>query len=153
MAPSDALARARRAPDWWMLPHQPARHCSPPAQSPGPRLVTQRYSTSFTLGIRTLHPRFHDPIYAIYGFVRCADEIVDTFEAYEQELLLDEFEAEYEKALERKINLNPVLNAFQKVVHQYELYDLVQPFMHSMRMDLSKKEYTTPVIYTINDVI
>lgn len=105
--------------------------------------ITKMYSTSFSLAIKMLAPSIQDDIYAIYGFVRCADEIVDTFEGFEQELLLDEFEQEYQKALERKISLNPVLNAFQKVVHQYELYDLVQPFMHSMRMDLSKKEYTT----------
>ena len=105
--------------------------------------ITKMYSTSFSLAIKMLAPEIQDDIYAIYGFVRCADEIVDTFEAYEQELLLDEFEAEYEKALERKINLNPVLNAFQKVVHQYGLQELVKPFMHSMRMDLTKKEYAT----------
>lgn len=105
--------------------------------------ITKMYSTSFSLAIKMLSPDIQDDIYAIYGFVRCADEIVDTFEGYEQELLLDEFEAEYEKALERKISLNPILNAFQKVVHQYGLQDLVQPFMHSMRMDLTKKEYAT----------
>lgn len=105
--------------------------------------ITKMYSTSFSLAIKMLAPEIQDDIYAIYGFVRCADEIVDTFEGYEQELLLDEFEAEYEKALERKISLNPVLNAFQKVVHQYGLQELVKPFMHSMRMDLTKKEYAT----------
>lgn len=109
--------------------------------------ITKMYSTSFSLAIKMLAPSIQDDIYAIYGFVRCADEIVDTFEGFEQELLLDEFEQEYQKALERKISLNPVLNAFQKVVHQYELYDLVHPFMKSMRMDLSKKEYTTVAEY------
>lgn len=109
--------------------------------------ITKMYSTSFSLAIKMLAPSIQDDIYAIYGFVRCADEIVDTFEGFEQELLLNEFEQEYQKALERKISLNPVLNAFQKVVHQYELYDLVKPFMHSMRMDLNKKEYTTVAEY------
>lgn len=109
--------------------------------------ITNTYSTSFSLAIKMLAPEIQDDIYAIYGFVRCADEIVDSFEGYEQELLLDEFEAEYEKALERKISLNPVLNAFQKVVHQYQLQDLVIPFMKSMRMDLTKKEYASVAEY------
>lgn len=109
--------------------------------------ITTTYSTSFSLAIKMLSPEIQDDIYAIYGFVRCADEIVDTFDAYEQEVLLDEFEAEYEKALERKISLNPILNAFQKVVHQYQLQELVKPFMHSMRMDLTKKEYNSYAEY------
>lgn len=109
--------------------------------------ITNTYSTSFSLAIKMLAPEIRDDIYAIYGFVRCADEIVDSFEGYEQELLLNEFEAEYEKALERKISLNPVLNAFQSVVHQYDLKDLVVPFLESMRMDLTKKEYTSIAEY------
>lgn len=109
--------------------------------------ITKIYSTSFSLAIKMLAPEIQDDIYAIYGFVRCADEIVDSFEGYEQELLLDEFEAEYEKALERKISLNPILNSFQRVVHQYQLQELVKPFMHSMRMDLTKKEYVTVAEY------
>jgi len=109
--------------------------------------ITKKYSTSFSLAIKMLSPKIQDEIYAIYGFVRFADEIVDTFEGYDQELLLDEFEAEYEKALERKISLNPVLSAFQRVVHEYKLHDLVPPFMKSMRMDLTKKEYETVAEY------
>lgn len=109
--------------------------------------ITTTYSTSFSLAIKMLSPEIQDDIYAIYGFVRCADEIVDTFDEFNQELLLDEFEAEYEKALERKISLNPILNAFQKVVHQYQLQELVKPFMHSMRMDLTKKEYNSYAEY------
>lgn len=109
--------------------------------------ITTTYSTSFSLAIKMLSPEIQDDIYAIYGFVRCADEIVDTFDEYNQELLLDEFEAEYEKALERKISLNPILNAFQKVVHQYQLQELVKPFMNSMRMDLTKKEYNSYAEY------
>lgn len=107
------------------------------------KVITKKYSTSFSLAIKMLSPEIQDDIYAIYGFVRCADEIVDSFEGYEQELLLDEFEEEYQKALDRKISLNPVLNAFQKVVHEYGLHDLVAPFMKSMRMDLTKKEYAS----------
>jgi 15-cis-phytoene synthase len=109
--------------------------------------ITKKYSTSFSLAIKMLSPKIQDEIYAIYGFVRFADEIVDTFEGYDQEILLDEFEVEYEKALERKISLNPVLNAFQRVVHEYKLHDLVPPFMKSMRMDLTKKEYETVAEY------
>ena len=109
--------------------------------------ITTTYSTSFSLAIKMLSPEIQDDIYAIYGFVRCADEIVDTFDEFNQELLLDEFEAEYEKALERKISLNPILNAFQKVVHQYQLQELVKPFMNSMRMDLTKKEYNSYAEY------
>lgn len=109
--------------------------------------ITTTYSTSFSLAIKMLSPEIQNDIYAIYGFVRCADEIVDTFDEFNQELLLDEFEAEYEKALERKISLNPILNAFQKVVHQYQLQELVKPFMNSMRMDLTKKEYNSYAEY------
>ena len=111
------------------------------------KTITKKYSTSFSLAIKMLAPEIQDDIYAIYGFVRCADEIVDTFEGYEQELLLDEFEVEYQKALERRISLNPVLNAFQHVVHRYGLYDLVPPFMKSMRMDLVKNIYRTDAEY------
>lgn len=111
------------------------------------KTITKKYSTSFSLAIKMLAPEIQDDIYAIYGFVRCADEIVDTFEGYEQELLLDEFETEYRKALERRISLNPILNAFQHVVHRYGLYELVTPFMKSMRMDLTKKEYNSIAEY------
>lgn len=111
------------------------------------KIITKKYSTSFSLAIKMLAPEIQEEIYAIYGFVRCADEIVDTFEGYEQEVLLDEFQAEYEKALKRKISLNPILNAFQRVVHEYGLHDLVPPFMKSMRMDLTKKEYNSVAEY------
>lgn len=103
--------------------------------------ITKKYSTSFSLAIKLLAPSIRKDIYTIYGFVRCADEIVDTFLEYNQAELLDEFEAEYQKALDRKISLNPVLNAFQEVVHRYQMQDLVVPFIHSMRLDLHKKEY------------
>uniref|UniRef100_UPI00404AFF41 phytoene/squalene synthase family protein n=1 Tax=Flavobacterium sp. TaxID=239 RepID=UPI00404AFF41 len=105
--------------------------------------ITKMYSTSFSLAIKMLSPKIQDEIYAIYGFVRFADEIVDSFEGYQQEEMLDEFEEEYEKAIARKISINPILNAFQHVVHTYGLQDLVKPFMKSMRMDLTKKEYAT----------
>ncbi len=82
-------------------------------------------------------------IYAIYGFVRYADEIVDSFQDYDQEELFNEFEQEYYKAVERRISLNPILNAFQEIVHRYGLQEYVEDFMDRMRMDLDKKEYTS----------
>ncbi|HFS67905.1 MAG TPA: phytoene/squalene synthase family protein [Flavobacteriia bacterium] len=107
-------------------------------------LVTKTYSTSFTSACRLLSPKIRPAIYAIYGFVRYADEIVDSFEGYDQEKLLTDFENDYYTALERKISLNPILNAFQKVVHQYQIEDdMVQAFLSSMKMDLHKKEYQT----------
>lgn len=111
------------------------------------KLVTKSYSTSFSMGIKLFSPKIRPAIYAIYGFVRYADEIVDTFHDYEQETLFDEFEQEYYKALERKISLNPILNAFQEIVHNYDLQDFVQDFMDRMRMDLDKKEYTSKEEY------
>lgn len=109
--------------------------------------ITKNYSTSFSLAIKMLSPKIQDDIYAIYGFVRCADEIVDTFDDYNQEELLSEFEADFQKAFDRKISLNPVLNAFQEVVHRFDMMDLVAPFLKSMRMDLHKKEYLTQSEY------
>ncbi|OIQ21095.1 MAG: phytoene synthase [Flavobacterium sp. MedPE-SWcel] len=106
-------------------------------------LVTNTYSTSFSLACKLLSPKIRPAIYAIYGFVRYADEIVDSFDGYDQELLINEFEREYYLALERKISLNPILNAFQQVVHDYNIEDeMIQSFLNSMKMDLSKKEYT-----------
>jgi phytoene/squalene synthetase len=91
-----------------------------------------------------LRPKIQNDIYAIYGFVRFADEIVDSFNDYDKKLLLDEFEVELNKALDRKISLNPILNAFQMVVHKYEIdYELIGDFMKSMRADLAKLEYNT----------
>ncbi len=111
------------------------------------KLVTKTYSTSFSAGIRLLAPTIRPAIYAIYGFVRYADEIVDTFDEFNQEELFDEFQKEYQKALGRKISLNPILNCFQEIVHKYKLYELVDAFMESMKMDLSKSEYTSQEEY------
>lgn len=106
------------------------------------KLITQRYSTSFTLGIKTLDKRFHLPIYAIYGFVRYADEIVDTFHNHDKKDLLDRFEADTYKAIEEKISLNPVLHSFQLVVNQYKIpHHLIDAFLYSMRMDLDNDTY------------
>lgn len=107
------------------------------------KLITQRYSTSFTLGIKTLHKSYHMPIYAIYGFVRYADEIVDTFHEFDKSRLLKEFRADTDRALRDKISFNPVLHAFQLVVHQYKIeYELIDAFLHSMELDLTETEYT-----------
>ncbi len=111
------------------------------------KLITKRYSTSFSLAIRMLSRRIQNDIYAIYGFVRCADEIVDSFNNYNQEELLLEFESDFKKAYERKISVNPVLNSFQEVVHRYDMQDLVVPFLESMKLDLNKKEYLTQKEY------
>jgi phytoene synthase len=104
--------------------------------------ITHNYSTSFTLGIRTLHKKLHDPIYSIYGFVRVADEIVDTFHGHNKSELLAKFKVETYEALENKISTNPVLHAFQHVVHQYNIdFDLIEAFLKSMEMDLYHSTY------------
>lgn len=107
------------------------------------KMVTNSYSTSFSLGIKFLHKQFQDPIYSIYGFVRFADEIVDTFHDFNKKELLDEFKLETYRAIDRGISLNPVLNSFQKVVNDYKIdLHLIETFLKSMEMDLDKKEYT-----------
>ena len=106
------------------------------------KIITQHYSTSFSLGIRTLHQRFHNPIYAIYGFVRYADEIVDTFHDHNQQQLLEEFKQETHRALDQKISLNPVLHSFQKTVAEYAIErNLIDAFLRSMEMDLYQQVY------------
>lgn len=107
------------------------------------KMVTNSYSTSFSLGIKFLHKQFQDPIYSIYGFVRFADEIVDTFHDFNKKELLDEFKIETYRAIERGISLNPVLNSFQKVVNDFKIdHKLIDTFLRSMEMDLEKKEYS-----------
>ena len=106
------------------------------------KMVTRAYSTSFSLGIKFLAKKFHDPIYAVYGFVRFADEIVDTFHNYNKRVLLDDFKLETYKAIEQGISLNPVLNAFQQTVHQYKIdRELIDTFLFSMEMDLQDQQY------------
>lgn len=101
------------------------------------KLITRAYSTSFSLGIHCLHRKFHDAIYSIYGFVRCADEIVDSFHGYDKAGLLEEFKLETWKSIDRQISLNPVLNSFQAVVHRYGVErELIECFLQSMAMDL-----------------
>jgi phytoene/squalene synthetase len=105
-------------------------------------LTTKRYSTSFSLGISFLHKSIHKPIYAIYGFVRFADEIVDSFHGYDQEKMLKEFKEQTYVAIEQGISLNPILNSFQWVVREYNIpSDLIETFLNSMEMDLVKHSY------------
>lgn len=106
------------------------------------RLTTKAYSTSFSLGILGLDKKYHDPIYAIYGFVRFADEIVDSFEGYPQKELLERFWKDTHLALDEKISLNPILNSFQQVVNTFEIdRELIETFLRSMEMDLYKNDY------------
>ena len=104
--------------------------------------LTKSYSTSFSLGIRFLAPGLRDPIYAIYGFVRLADEIVDTFHDYDKEKLFLRFKENVDLALEDRISVNPLLNSFQQVVHKYNIErELIDAFLYSMEMDLDKEDY------------
>jgi phytoene/squalene synthetase len=106
------------------------------------RLTAMKYSTSFSLGIRCLDKSFRDPIYAIYGFVRFADEIVDTLHDHPKKELLERFTADTWRALDEKISLNPILHSFQITVHQYNIErSLIEQFLHSMEMDLVQKKY------------
>lgn len=106
------------------------------------KLTTNSYSTSFSLGIKFLDKSIHNEIYAIYGFVRFADEIVDSFHDYSKEELLTEFKAETWRAIERKISLNPILNSFQWVVNKHDIdHDLIKSFLESMSMDLEDQVY------------
>lgn len=104
--------------------------------------TTRAYSTSFSLGINFLHNRLRNPIYAIYGFVRVADEIVDSFEGFNQKGLLLKYKKDTYEAIEDKISANPILNSFQKVVHEYQIdLELISMFLDSMEMDLVKVDY------------
>lgn len=110
--------------------------------------VTKSYSTSFSSAVRMLAPTIRQDIYNIYGFVRFADEIVDTFHDYDKEALFDQFSTNLDLALMQKISLNPVLNAFQNTVHKYEIpRELIDAFMKSMKMDLYKSVYETQEDY------
>jgi phytoene synthase len=106
------------------------------------RITTKTYSTSFSLGILCLEKKLRDPIYSIYGFVRFADEIVDTFHEYNKESLLAKFKADTYAAIEERISLNPVLNSFQHTVNRCGIeLTLIRQFLKSMEMDLSKSSY------------
>lgn len=106
------------------------------------RLTTKAYSTSFSLGIFCLNKDMRDPIYAIYGFVRFADEIVDTFHDFDKATLLKRFKDDTYLAIKEKISLNPILNSFQQTVNHYNIdHELIEQFLKSMEMDLSQKEH------------
>ena len=112
------------------------------------KLVTKKYSTSFSLAVNMLSPKIRTDIYNIYGFVRFADEIVDSFHDYNKELLMEHFERDYYLAKELGISLNPILNSFQQTVHKYKIPDeMVQAFLKSMKADLFKTEYQTKEEY------
>ncbi|MDP2686763.1 MAG: phytoene/squalene synthase family protein [Aequorivita sp.] len=121
--------------------------------------VTETYSTSFSLATRMLGPSIRQDIYNIYGFVRFADEIVDSFHDYEKEILFNRFQTALEEALQDRISLNPILNSFQKTVYKYNIEkELIDTFMGSMRLDLTKNTYTTAAefneyIYGSADVV
>lgn len=106
------------------------------------KMVTNAYSTSFSMGIRMLSKKFHEPIYAIYGFVRFADEIVDTFHDYDKSALLEDFTNQTYAAIQQGISLNPILNSFQDTVRKYNIdNELIDTFLNSMEMDLYKNIY------------
>ncbi|GAF03188.1 phytoene/squalene synthase family protein [Saccharicrinis fermentans] len=106
------------------------------------KIVTESYSTSFSIGVRCLNPSIRQAIYSIYGFVRFADEIVDSFHQYKKVELLDDFENDLYKSLSDGISLNPILNSFQHTVKKYDIQeDLIRAFLKSMRADLYKKSY------------
>ena len=114
--------------------HTTSENCS--------RIVTENYSTSFSSAIRMLHKDLQTPVFNIYGFVRFADEIVDTFHDYDKSFLLEQFKKETYDAIERKISLNPILNSFQLTVNEYNIDPkLIDAFFNSMEMDLNKKAY------------
>ncbi len=106
------------------------------------KLTTRNYSTSFSMGVGILQKEYRLPIYAIYGFVRFADEIVDTFHDHHQEELLKDFRKETFDAIERGLSTNPILHSFQWVVNNYRIgHDLIHAFLDSMEMDLTDKEH------------
>jgi len=112
-------------------------------------LITKKYSTSFSLGIRMLDKKYREPIYSIYGFVRLADEIVDSFEGYNQSKMLKKLKKDTFLAISEGISTNPVLNSFQNVVNKYKIdLKLVELFLNSMKMDLKKVKYDKKTLKT-----
>tara|TARA_R110002049_G_scaffold28036_4_gene96761 strand:+ start:7272 stop:8114 length:843 start_codon:yes stop_codon:yes gene_type:complete len=112
------------------------------------KLVTKKYSTSFSMAVKMLSPKIRTDIYNIYGFVRFADEIVDTFHDYDKEKLMEHFERDYYLSKEQGISLNPILNSFQKTINRYNIPDeMVQAFLKSMKADLHKTAYNTKEEY------
>ena len=114
--------------------HEVSQACS--------KVTTERYSTSFSSAIRLLNAEIQTPIYNIYGFVRFADEIVDTFHDHDKDSLLAQFKKETYDSIERGISLNPILNSFQLTVNQYNIdHELIEAFFRSMEFDLDKTSY------------
>lgn len=108
------------------------------------KITTEKYSTSFSLGILALKPSIRTAVYAIYGYVRLADEIVDSFHDYDKSKLLNRLKKETENALSEKISLNPILQAFQETVRKYAIdKSLIDQFLHSMEMDLQQVDYNS----------
>lgn len=108
------------------------------------KITTKKYSTSFSLGILALKPSIRNAIYAIYGYVRLADEIVDSFHEYDKEKLLNRLKTETKNALEERISMNPILQSFQETVHTYQIdTKLIEQFLNSMEMDLQKVDYNS----------
>ncbi|MFY1046348.1 phytoene/squalene synthase family protein [Chryseobacterium sp. GP-SGM7] len=106
--------------------------------------TTKQYSTSFSLGILALSPKIRNAIYAIYGYARLADEIVDSFHNFDRSTLLSRFREQTNQALEEKISLNPILQSFQETIHQYNIdVQLINQFLKSMEMDLHKIDYNS----------
>lgn len=104
--------------------------------------TTKKYSTSFSLGILALKPTIRNAIYGIYGFVRLADEIVDSFHGYDKAFLLDQFKTETHNAIKDNISLNPIIHSFQETVKRYDIDSvLIDQFLHSMEMDLNQVDY------------
>ncbi len=113
------------------------------------RILTERYSTSFASAIRLLKPSIHAPIHGIYGFVRLADEIVDSFHHIDQQTVLSEFKVATYRSIQEGFSINPVLNAFQLVVNEYHIeHHLIEAFFKSMEMDLHKSTYQTYAEYS-----
>lgn len=123
------------------------------------KIITQSYSTSFSFATSLMNKEHRDAIYGIYGFVRFADEIVDTFHEHNKAFLLDKFETDLQLALKSGISMNPVLHSFQLVVNKYKIpYEYINAFLTSMKYDLEKKEYKTKLeadeyIYGSADVV
>jgi len=106
------------------------------------RAMTEKYSTSFSLGILALKPTIRPAVYAVYGYVRLADEIVDSFQGYDQTVLLERLKSDTWLALKEGISINPILQSFQETVNRYSIdHKLIEQFLHSMEMDLNKMDY------------
>ena len=114
--------------------HELSQDCS--------RITTEKYSTSFSSAIKLLHKDLRAPIFNIYGFVRFADEIVDSFHDHDKTVLLAEFKSATYEAIARKISLNPILHSFQLTVNEYKIdHALIEAFLYSMELDLDKRNY------------